>query len=99
MSPGMQSVAEGRIVTKTALSHSGGPVDQLTSEISPESLATLLPDLPRWLEARSMLLSGRGLVLGLRPGHPTTFVGGRLKCLLHQHLRPPYLGLEYTKAS
>jgi hypothetical protein len=27
-------------------------MDQLASEISPESLATLLPDLPRWLEAR-----------------------------------------------
>jgi hypothetical protein len=49
-------------------------MDQLTSEISPESLATLLPDLPRWLEARSMLLSRRGSVVGHCPGDPTTFV-------------------------
>jgi GNAT superfamily N-acetyltransferase len=33
--------------------------------VSREELAALLPDIPRWVEIRSILLAGRGEVLGL----------------------------------
>lgn len=33
--------------------------------ISPKALAQKIPDLPRWVEARSLLLSGQGEILGL----------------------------------
>jgi RimJ/RimL family protein N-acetyltransferase len=49
-------------------------VNGLTSEISPASVAELLPDLPRWVEVRSLFLSGRGSVLGLSAGGPPAFV-------------------------
>lgn len=44
------------------------------SEIPPQSLAGLLPDLPRWVEVRSMLLSGRASTLGVSPTGPPSFV-------------------------
>jgi GNAT superfamily N-acetyltransferase len=44
------------------------------SDLSPESLARLLPDLPRWVEVRSILLSGRGFALGVSSGPPPAFV-------------------------
>jgi hypothetical protein len=44
------------------------------SEISSESLARLLPDLPRWVEVRSMLLSGHGFAVGVTAGPPPAFV-------------------------
>jgi GNAT superfamily N-acetyltransferase len=44
------------------------------AEIPPESLAHLLPDLPRWVEVRSLLLSGRGLTVGTTAGPPPAFV-------------------------
>jgi len=33
--------------------------------VSPQDLAALLPDVPRWVELRSILLAGRGDLLGL----------------------------------
>lgn len=39
-----------------------------------ESLAGLLPDLPRWVEVRSLLLSGRGSILGVSDQNPPAFV-------------------------
>jgi GNAT superfamily N-acetyltransferase len=45
-----------------------------TSEISFASVAALLPDLPRWVEVRSLSLSGRGSLLGLSASDPPTFV-------------------------
>ena len=43
-------------------------------------LARTLPDLPRWLETRSMLLSGRCEVLGLEEASPeTSFVARELE--------------------
>ena len=45
-----------------------------------EGLAGFLPDAPRWLEIRSMLLSGRCEVLGLEEGGPgPSFVARELK--------------------
>lgn len=45
-----------------------------------ERLAGSLPDVPRWLEIRSMLLSGRCEVLGLEEGAPTpSFVARELE--------------------
>jgi RimJ/RimL family protein N-acetyltransferase len=45
-----------------------------TSELSPAAVAALLPDLPRWVEVRSLLLSGRGTVLSLTASDPPAFV-------------------------
>ena len=45
-----------------------------------ERLAGSLPDVPRWLETRSMLLSGRCEVLGLEEGPPApSFVARELE--------------------
>jgi len=43
-------------------------------EASAESVAMLLPDLPRWVEVRSALLSGHGSALGLHPDGSPDFV-------------------------
>jgi hypothetical protein len=39
-----------------------------------ETLARLLPDLPRWVEVRSMLLKGQGFAIGVTVGPPPAFV-------------------------
>jgi GNAT superfamily N-acetyltransferase len=44
------------------------------SDLSAEALAQLLPDLPRWVEVRSMLLSGQGFAVGVTTGPPPAFV-------------------------
>ncbi|HEU4680316.1 MAG TPA: hypothetical protein VFS51_01140, partial [Gemmatimonadales bacterium] len=43
-------------------------------EVSSRSAAMLLPDLPRWVEVRSPLLSGHGVALGLSPSGSPDFV-------------------------
>ncbi|MGH7579478.1 MAG: GNAT family N-acetyltransferase [Gemmatimonadales bacterium] len=40
----------------------------------PTFLAALLPDLPRWVEVRGMLLSGHGFSVGVTIGPPPAFV-------------------------
>lgn len=37
-------------------------------------LAKSLPDIPRWVEARSMLLSGQAEIFGFNPAEPLNFV-------------------------
>ncbi|MBA3317245.1 MAG: GNAT family N-acetyltransferase [Gemmatimonadales bacterium] len=44
------------------------------SEIAPQFLAGLLPDLPRWVEVRSMLLAGRATTLGVSTTGSPSFV-------------------------
>jgi hypothetical protein len=46
------------------------PIDDPASQ----ALARLLPDLPRWVEVRSMLLSGQGFALGVAVGPTPVFV-------------------------
>lgn len=48
-------------------------VDSLPDTTS-QSLAGLLPDLPRWVEVRSLLLSGRGSALGVSTTGSPSFV-------------------------
>jgi GNAT superfamily N-acetyltransferase len=43
-------------------------------EIPHQTAAALLPDHPRWVEVRSMLLAGRGSVLGAEKAGPPSFV-------------------------
>jgi GNAT superfamily N-acetyltransferase len=60
------------------------------TDLSSEALARLLPDLPRWVEVRSMLLARQGFALGLTAGPPPAFVALEPDGLAIVVGRPPH---------